>query len=274
MQYHPAQPTVTDRFTASPAGRLTARVIDPGAASERPPLVVLHGISRNASELVRLFLPEAIGTGRKIVVPHFTDKDWPVFQRPCRTARPDQALLALLAQLAVEDRAFAGRVGVFGHSGGAQLAHRFAMLYPHRVAQVHLAAAGWYCLPDAGIAHPYGTGAAETADSALWARRHRQTLPAYLRLAVRVYVGTHDTGRDDSLRKHPVLDRLQGMTRIARARAYVDSFERAARMHGIAPDVSLTYLPGVGHDVVQAIGQAGLARLVAGPEAPCLSLAC
>ncbi len=262
------QTTITRHHVASSAGSLPARVIRPSQLSGRPPLVVLHGIARNADVLTDLFLPEAERTGRVIVVPHFSEQRWPHFQRPCRAARPDRALLALLEHLAVTDPGFAGPVDVFGHSGGAQLAHRFAMLYPHRVGQLNLAAAGWYCLPDASMAYPYGLAADGTPDSLAWVRRHGQMLPAYLRLPVRVFVGTADDARDDALRQAIHLDRGQGETRIARAATYVARFRAAAHDRGICPDVSLTHLPGVGHDVVQAIRQGGLAARVTAAEVP------
>lgn len=261
--------TITAHRIASPSGTLCARVIRPTTASRLSPLVVLHGISRNADELVDLFRADAEHSGRRIVVPHFGEKLWPDFQRPSRNARPDQVLLALLAHLAVLDPAFAGPVDLFGHSGGAQLAHRFAMLFPHRVGRLNLAAAGWYCLPDTSMAYPYGLGADATPETLTWARRHHHAMPAYLRLAVRVFVGTEDTDRDASLRQNPKLDRIQGLTRLARAETYVDRFRAAAVARGIVPDIALTRLPGVTHDVAQAIAQADLAcRVTEAAPAP------
>lgn len=265
--------TIADHKVASPSGTLPARVIQPAGLSGLPPLVVLHGIARNADELVDLFLPEAERSGRIVVVPHFSSSNWPHFQRPCRAARPDQALLALLSHLAMIDTAFSGRCDLLGHSGGAQLAHRFAMLYPHRIARLNLAAAGWYCLPDASMAYPYGLGLDETPGSLTWARRHDHAMPAYLRLPVRVFVGTADCDRDEALRKNPVLDLAQGSTRIARAKSYVRHFRVAARARGIAPDISLTLLPGIAHDVVQAVRHGGLAALVTAADLPCRAVA-
>lgn len=259
--------TTTSYRVASASGAVLARVIDPANRSGLPPLMVLHGISRNADDLVALFRPEAERTGRKIVVPHFTREVWPHFQRPAKAALPDQALLALLAHLALIDPSFAGPINLFGHSGGAQLAHRFAMLYPNRLGRLHLAAAGWYCLPDTSMAYPYGLGADETPGSLTWARRHQDGLASYLRLPVSVYVGTRDTRHDAALRQTEALDRQQGTTRLARAETYVERFRAAARTRGIHPDITLTRLAGVSHDVVQAIQSADLAHLVtkAGP---------
>lgn len=271
LRLTPATRIIAHRV-ASPAGVLPAQVILPATLSTRPPLVVLHGISRNADELVDLFVPQAERSGRRIIVPHFAQDTWPVFQRPGKSARPDQALLALLGQLALGDAAMAGPVDLFGHSGGAQLAHRFAMLYPHKVRQLHLAAAGWYCLPDRTMAYPYGLGADATPGSLTWLRRHSQALPAYLRLCLRIYVGTNDTDRNDTLRQAPHLDQIQGPNRLARAATYVKHFRTAAQAHGIRPDIALTHLPGVTHDVAEAIRSAALDRLVLQDSAAQLAL--
>ena len=262
----PRQPrsTSTSHKIASAAGTLHARVITPATRSDLPPLVVLHGISRNAAELARLFTPEAERHGRLIVVPHFKQGRWPHFQRPCRAARPDRALLALLAHLGSVDPTFRGRVDLMGHSGGAQLAHRFAMLYPQMIGRLHLVAAGWYCLPDDAMPYPYGLGHA-TQDDALWARRLATALPHYLALPVTVHVGTQDTTRDDALRQTPALDAGQGQTRLARAQTYVARFAAAAQAAGVQPRIDLRFLEGIGHDVAAAITIAGLANAVAGP---------
>lgn len=247
---------------ASPVGALPARIVRPAALSGRPPLVVLHGISRNASELATLFLPHAQKSGRIVVVPHFSRKRWPHFQRPSKASRPDGALLALMRLLEGTDPAFSGPVDLFGHSGGAQLAHRFAMLYPNRVRRLNLVAAGWYCLPDASMSYPYGLRPGEDRQSALWARRNEAALNAFLQLEVEVFVGTRDTERDEALRKTPELDRTQGLTRLERAETYVRSFRAAALMRGVRPDIALTRLKDVAHDAAQAIARGQLARIV------------
>lgn len=246
---------------AGTSARLAASLVHPPGPAEGPPLVVLHGISRNADALVDLFRPEAARRGRPLVVPEFTEGDWPVFQRPGRRARPDLALLSLLDEIAVHLPDSGAAVDLFGHSGGAQLAHRFAMLYPDRVGALHLAAAGWYCLPDLSMPYPYGLSDGGGA-GAPWLRRKRAALTRFLDRPIHIYVGTDDVLRDDSLRQTPELDHGQGRTRHARAHRYAQALRAAAARAGLPDRVTLTELPGCAHDVEWAIRHAGLDGLV------------
>lgn len=264
-QKGPATASTVDRIkVATQAGSLTAFIIVPQQRTRAYPLVVLHGISRNARNLVSYFRQEAERNGRLIVVPYFTNTQWPHFQRPGPAARADQALVELLNRLALHFPECSGRVDLVGHSGGAQLAHRIAMLYPQRIGRLNLVAAGWYCLPDNSMPFPYGLGESNTRKAALWIRRKKAGLAAYLGLEIRVFIGTRDTERDPALRISAELDAGQGRTRYDRARNYVEAVRKAARDDGRIADISLIEMPNCAHDVEQAITEAGLARLVTG----------
>jgi pimeloyl-ACP methyl ester carboxylesterase len=234
---------------------LRARYL-PGEAT---PLMALHGISRDAEGIWKAFLPHAQSQGRALLVPGFDASVWPHFQR-IDTVRPDLPLLDLLREAGLAGR----KIDLFGYSGGAQLAHRLAMLYPHRVARLHIAAPGWFCLPDTralwpeGLAKPGLPGLRKFDPAAL----SRLQLPAYLALPVRIWVGAEDNQRDAALRQSPDLDRLQGLTRIDRAHAYAEAFTRAARALGITPDIDVTLLPGCGHDFTKCANLGGLAARV------------
>lgn len=248
---------------ATPAGQIRFRIGRPLAQSGLAPLVVLHGISRNSRALFELFLPEATRQGRTLVVPHFSRKHWPSFQRPSHKARPDQALMEILRYLETGYAEFSGTLDLFGHSGGAQLAHRFAMLYPHRIGRLNIAAAGWYCLPNRSMPYPYGLGHDPSGHSKVWARRNEAMLDRFLALPISVFVGTADTVCDASLRSTPLLDDIQGRTRLERAAHYVATVKKAAHARSITPNVELTELQGCAHNVVQAINECRLAQTVA-----------
>ncbi len=244
-----------------PAGVLESTVIIPSMPGSQRPLLALHGISRNAGELSEAFAGAAEATGRIVVVPHFTEENWPVYQRITRRARPDKTILALLATLRAMDAAFHGPVDVFGFSGGAQLAHRFAMLYPEAVGDLHLGAAGWYTLPEDTAEYPYGIGDSSTRRDS-WSRLMRSGLRSYLRRRINIYVGSHDTSRDDSLRQNELVDEQQGAHRLERARRYVASVNRRQAALGLPRTARLTFLQGCDHSFSNCAERGGLALKV------------
>jgi pimeloyl-ACP methyl ester carboxylesterase len=253
-----------DLSVKAPDGALFARVLVPaGFDASLPPLVVLHGIARDADALEDAFGPGADAAGRVLVVPHFLANEWPVFQRIDR-ARPDRVLLALLSQIRATLALQTGKVELFGFSGGAQLAHRFAMLLPQRVTRLHIASPGWFCLPDCDAAFPAGL-----ADAPVRRRRSpdiaaamRAQIDRYLRLPVRVYVGSRDTQNDKALRNDPAIDAAQGVNRRQRAETYVRRFAAAATRRGILPDIGLSVLKNCSHDFIQCAQQGALPKLV------------
>lgn len=233
-----------------------------------PSLLALHGISRKASAISASFSPICLARGQTLIVPRFSRKHWPHFQQIGRV-RADHALLELLATVETLGLARTDKVDLFGYSGGAQLAHRFAMLYPNRIDTLHLAAAGWYCLPDTSLPFPMGLGIAEekTAEPGR-ASHHREIaalarcqLRTFLELPFRIYVGDEDHHRDPALRTSPLLDLEQGRTRRARARTYAQCVSMAAQNAGITPDVILREIPGCAHNFSHCAA-AGMSDLV------------
>lgn len=261
------EPSRETILSVCPAGVLESTVIVPSAVSAQPPLLALHGISRNAAELEQAFGEAAAQTGRIVVIPHFLADKWPVFQRITRCARPDRTLLALLSTLRSMDPVFHGRLDLFGFSGGAQLAHRFAMLYPEAIGNLHLGSAGWYTLPDAAATYPYGT--ATCADKPEpWSRLMRSGTDSFLRRGITVYVGDRDVTRDDSLRQNPIVDSQQGAHRLERARRYVAAIRDRQSDRGLPFAARLEVLPGCNHDFGTCASQGQIALRVLGQSQP------
>ncbi len=243
------------------AGSLGAFVSVPADASkDAAPLLLLHGISRDAEALFEAFLPAASAAGRIVIAPEFTKENWRVFQRITAKTRPDIALLELLTFLRATNIIDCAPVEVFGFSGGAQLAHRFAMLYPHMISSLHISSAGWYTLPRSDIPYPYGLSAeGAQAKDLIWRRRMMQGLDAFLRLPISISVGSLDNQQEDlTLRRNEVLDASQGSDRLSRAKSYQDAIEAAAKERGVTASVRFHELPGCGHDAIQCIETGGL----------------
>jgi len=227
----------------------------PGAT----PLLAIHGINRGADGLAGAFAAQAAAEGRTVIAPLFAEENWRGYQRLVAPRRADLALMALLEDLRLSGVIGAGRVDLFGYSGGAQCAHRFAMLHPQQVRRLSACAAGWWTFPDAA-AFPYGHGGA--ADG--WGARMAAALPEFLRLDIAVSVGGDDDRPDPAMRSAPAIDAQQGRSRLERARRWTGALIAAAATRGLpAPKVSFTVLPGAGHDFT-ACARAGLVGLTLG----------
>lgn len=200
-------------------------------------LVCVHGISRDAKAQFDAFRL-LTGQNQTVLAPLFGRHQFPDYQRLGlygKKMRADLALDAALERLSAITGIDTGRFHLFGFSGGAQFAHRYAMLHPHRIRSLHVAAAGWYTMPDPGVRWPYGLGGRRLA------RPMIRNLPLFLRLPIHVYVGGGDTARDAALRMNALLDRLQGRNRLERARRWAEAV--GAR--------SLTIIPAAGHGFLE-----------------------
>jgi len=216
---------------------------------DAPVVVVVHGIARNAVEYIFRFRQAAEAAGAVIVAPLFTKSGFGQYQQVVSPVgvRADDALDAMLAEVR---RTTGGRVDRFhlaGVSGGAQFAHRYALLHPDRIASLSLLAAGWYTLPDPALDWPLGTAGAPTAGTIDPTRLGSTPMT--------VFVGDRDRTRDASLRVDPMIDTLQGRHRLARARRWT----RAMRAAGCG-DLSLVTLPGISHSLQPAFQGQRLAR--------------
>jgi pimeloyl-ACP methyl ester carboxylesterase len=218
------------------------------------PLVAVHGIARGAREIAEAFAMRAAAQGRAVIAPLFDEPRWTGYQRAVAPRRADRALLGLLDELADEGVTAADGFDLFGYSGGAQFAHRFAMLYPRRIGRLSVCAAGWWTLPDAAEDFPYGLGGA-------WGERLAAGLDRFLGLEIAVSFGADDDAPDAATRSRPALDTRQGRDRVARARAFAAALREAAAVRRLPePRLTLTALPGCGHDFL-ACARAGLVEL-------------
>jgi pimeloyl-ACP methyl ester carboxylesterase len=219
-------------------------------------LVSVHGISRNAREHVAAFTRMAERFETVLVAPVFGDGRYGDYQRLGRRgrgSRADLALQRLASHVIYEWGLPSAKFFLYGHSGGAQFAHRYAMAYPHDVAGLALSAAGWYTLPDPDLPYPYGIE--PTADSRGLSLDPRE----FLRVPACVFVGEDDVNRDGAFNRSEKLDSLQGRNRIERGAYWVESMNRAAAAFGYDTRYSLHILPDAGHDFEDLV-DAGLPR--------------
>jgi len=249
---------VSRRLPDEPAQRYYLYVSESAGDAPRM-LVTVHGISRNAREHIHAFEAVAERHGVVLVAPLFDKDHFPDFQRLGRVgkgARADLALRRIVADAGRLTGAQSERFYLYGHSGGAQFTHRYAMAHPEDVIRYAVSAAGWYTLPDPGLKYPEGV----RLDGQL--PGVTIDLTKFLRIPVCILVGERDRVRDHSLNRSRSIDTRLGKTRLERAKAWVEAMTAAARRRNINIFYPLFLLPTVGHDFTDNVAQGHLPGLV------------
>jgi pimeloyl-ACP methyl ester carboxylesterase len=214
-------------------------------------LLALHGVGGNGADIAKAFLPLALEQGWILAAPTFAYGDW---QNPATVrgedVRLDRQLSALLDDVPWRSgHAIRGRVFVAGFSRGAQLADRFALFHPERVAAVASLSAGTYTLPE-DTADVNGDGEPDdlplpfgTSDMSQWVG-HALDTAGLRRVQFLVCVGGDDTNAGDLPRQW---DPLLGRTRVARAQAF------ARTLNLLHIPAQLSVVPGTRHQLTAAM---------------------
>lgn len=251
----PAPTGVTSVFVRAPA------YVDPSQPVRV--LVALHGMGGSGEEFARDLIDQSSRNGWLLVAPTIQYGDW---TDPAQVAREDPALMRWLAETldGLPDRTgltIRKRVFLLGHSRGAQLATRFALFYPERVAGVAALSAGTYTLPSAS--GPQGRAAAFPYGVADMPRLVGHTLDPGLLKAIpfMVGVGSEDNNPQGLPRSW---DPYIGTTRVQRAQA----FQQAMRALG-AP-VQLALFKGAQHALTAEMRNraSSFLRAIAAPPGP------
>jgi len=217
-------------------------------------VIVLHGVDRNADDYARNWEGLAGSLGLRVYAPEFTAEAFPGAEMYNLGGLGTDGPFAYAAFEPLFD-AIAARGGdatgyhLFGHSAGAQVAHRAVLLEPlPRLITVYAANAGWYTLPHEGVAWPYGLGGTGIAEAAV-----RDWLEAPLM----ILLGDQDTDpRHRYLRRTPEAA-AQGPHRYARGAFFASVGRAQAEALGADFNWKVGSVPGVAHD------NAGMAQAAA-----------
>jgi len=225
-------------------------------------LVLVHGETRNPRIIMDVFRTYADRLGATLIAPIFDKKTSANYQRLGFNQRKSDNILPHIKLRSILDEVNrltdipTKRFHLFGHSGGAQFAHRYAIAFPDTVMRCAISAAGWYTFPDEAVAFPYGmkamTGLPFVAPD----------IEKFLNIPMCVLVGANDTGRGSNLKKSARIDRMQGRTRLERAERWVAAMTEAARGRGLEPCTHLQVLPGAGHDLASMEARGDIGRRV------------
>lgn len=227
----------------------------------RPPLVAVHGIRRGAKMQARQFGACAAKAGQVVIAPLFGEDQWPLYQQVVRKGRADLALLGLMNDLRLAGLWQSKRFDLSGFSGGAQFAHRFAMLYPNLIKTLSVTSAGWYTFPDAEP-FPYGLGIRDGRKDD-WGPQMESRLREFLQIPINIAVGALDGEWDSNTRSGVEIDHQQGANRIDRAHQWKKALLKVAQERGLPlPDVRIRELPESGHDFAECVKKGGLVNFV------------
>jgi len=231
--------------------------VPPGARGR--PIVLVHGARRNARTLFRSFVRLAARSNRVLISPVFSTTNFPKFQILSGHDRPLAAAHALREAVtgSTPPNVSSHEFDLIGVSGGAQFAHRYALLFPEHVHRLVVVAPGWYTRIDPSEPFPFGTAA-----SAATAGREIEA-DAFLRIPIRVLVGRNDVARGRSLRQSRQIDDVQGYTRLERAESWVRHLESEASERAIRPRSSLEVFADTGHSFDTAAARRRLTTHVA-----------
>jgi hypothetical protein len=221
----------------------------PGA----PVLFIMHGVGRDADRYLAEWQDLADRVGFIAVCPEFSTQAFPgainynlggvldaAGQPRPASVWSYSAIAPIFDWFRAQEQLETDVFDLFGHSAGAQFAHRFrAFAAPSKLRRVIAANAGWYTFPDPAQAWPLGFAGAPGG---------AQALASWLGADMTILLGTRDTDPE-----HPSLNRepgqmAQGPHRLARGQNFHLAGRNRATELGVPFGWSLAYAPGIAHD--------------------------
>jgi poly(3-hydroxybutyrate) depolymerase len=225
----------------------------PGIGPDRPVVIVMHGMRRNADEYRDQWHDLAVKHDFLLIVPGFSSENFPGSRGynlgntfGIAGSPVDRGLWSFSAIEKIFDDVLrryemnAGQYAIYGHSAGSQFVHRFLMHVPDaRVSSAVAANAGWYTLPDFSVDYPVGLkGSAVVTEN----------LASFFRTSLTILLGDQDTDADDdSLRRNDEVN-VQGPHRLARGHYFFTSGSRVANSMGLLFAWKLAEVAGADHD--------------------------
>lgn len=250
-------PAGSSRFTADVATAerryaVPVHVHMPKGGADLPVVIVMHGVGRNAGGYRDQWRDLADTHDLVVVVPEFSKADFPgreAYNFGGMVTAEGQPKPRASWTFELVDQVFRRFVAVagssatgydlYGHSAGAQFAHRFALFGSSPLARRIISAnAGAYAWPSFDRPYPYGLGgtALTSADLTVFLKREGVVL-----------LGDADVDpHHSSLPKDPMAA-AQGPHRFARGQAFYRALQAASIAVGGPLGWRLEIVPGVDH---------------------------
>lgn len=215
-------------------------------------VVVMHGVNRDADRYRDEWRALADQYGFLLIVPEFSQAKFPgddgynfggMVDDKNRPLPRERWSFNVVDRVFADVRRLSGAerqaYSLYGHSAGAQFAHRFLLFAASpSVEMVVVANAGWYTLPVAGETFPYGLKGSPATEA---------DVRVFLARPLVLQLGEADTdSAHSSLRRTPEANR-QGPHRFARGKNFMAVAEVEAKRLGVPLAWKLVTVPGVGH---------------------------
>ncbi|MDR0836476.1 MAG: hypothetical protein LBN11_07865 [Tannerella sp.] len=221
---------------------------------ELPILIAFHGNGRNAVSYMNVWARLAEANNIIVVIPEFTPEIFPgsdyntggILMR--NVVQPEEKwAFSIIEPIFDFVRSDIGSVqttyDIFGHSAGAQFAHRFLMFKRDtRVNRATIANAGWYTVPDEKIGFPYGIKASPVK---------QRDLKNFFGKEVYLLLGTEDTDPNHKDLKKDRYTNKQGPHRYARGYYFMEQLKRISAAEGFELNWKIVDVEGAGHSNTQ-----------------------
>lgn len=235
------------------AKRLDYFLYVPHSVHAGSPLVcAVHGLRRSAAQQIFQLKELAETHGMILFAPLFAREQFHHFQKLAQNEAgvfPEDAFDASLDDCLSRLEMKAPRLFMFGFSGGAQFAHRYALIGSKAFDKMALMAPGWFTMPDPQVPYPYGLKPSEELGE-------RELNPKRaLTTKTLVMVGERDTKRTASLNQDLLVDEHQGKNRLSRCQNWVNAMQDAQPFDAVE---DLQLVKGGGHNLEKMIHKRGM----------------
>ncbi|TPV34040.1 hypothetical protein FJ651_07730 [Paucihalobacter ruber] len=231
-------------------------------------MMVFHGANRNASDYRNTLIAKSNEYNFIVIVPEFSEANFPGGDQynlgnvyvdgdnpTANTLNPESEwTFSIIETLFDYVKTQLGNTNntykIFGHSAGAQFAHRFLMFKPNnRSQQTVISAAGWYTFPDLTVNFPYGF------KNSMLQTSSREIL---FSKNVTVQIGENDNNPNAAGLRHNTTVDMQGINRLERAVNYYNFCVQSAQTLNVDFNWSFSLRPNADHDYTSAAQDAAV----------------
>ena len=219
-----------------------------------PILVMMHGAERGAARYLSEWDQVADQFGFIVIAPEFGMKDFPsthqyqrgnVYSSAGSMTRnpPSKWSFAAIEPVVTHVQKALGNTQsqftLYGHSAGAQFAHRYLLFVDHhRVKRFLVANSGWYTFPDLAIEYPFGLKDSGVGEESVFRALERDVV---------VLLGDADTNPNDKALDKTEGALLQGPHRFARGKTFFANAKGIAETNHVSFGWRLQVVEGAGH---------------------------